>query len=348
MKTTTVCITALLAMGVCMTSVAQQHEVSAYGADPVPVTEENSHLNTNSTNRDVEAYDNGPYFNIPGSPNISRLENQTIGNTTLGAGVSLATGFRLSDDFILADGYEITEITLFGYQTDAPVASSPIEGAYVQIWDGSPDDPASSVIYGDLTTNIMTSSEWSNTYRDSETNAGLTNRGIMSVTCEPSGLILTPGQYWIDWVLEGDLGFSGPWGPPISITGATETGDALQFDPNGAGWAPYLDGGSMNAQGFPFVLNGDLILGVNENPALRSHISIAPNPAQNEFVLSNTSETRLISAEIYTIGGSLLKTIDLSDMNQQITIDSSSLSTGVYMVKINSASGSVAKQLIKR
>ena len=61
----------------------------------------------------------------------------------------------MADDFTISSlaGWQIDQITFFAYQTDAPTSPSPITGVYYQIWDGSPDDPGSVVVYGDLLTN---------------------------------------------------------------------------------------------------------------------------------------------------------------------------------------------------
>lgn len=95
----------------------------------------------------------------------------------------------------------------------------------------------------------MSATTWSNSYRYSDTSPG-TTRPIMKQTVT-LGVTLGEGQYWIDWQLAGSLS-SGPWAPPITITGQTNTGNALQFS-TGA-WTPIIDNGTP--QSLPFVLNG--------------------------------------------------------------------------------------------
>ena len=45
----------------------------------------------------------------------------------------------------------------FAYQSFTPTAPPTIDAINVQIWDGDPSLGTSSVIYGDATTNVLTS-----------------------------------------------------------------------------------------------------------------------------------------------------------------------------------------------
>ena len=67
------------------------------------------------------------------------------------------------------------------------------------------------------------------------------------------GIHLSPGTYWLVWQADGSLG-SGPWAPPITITGQAVTGNALRSLDNSVTWEDVLDNGSGDAQGFPFVI----------------------------------------------------------------------------------------------
>jgi hypothetical protein len=84
---------------------------------------------------------------------------------TYGFANQFLQGYRMADGFTLSDpgGWVVERLTFFGYQTgtydDPPV--SPITGVYYQIWDGPPNDPGSSVVFGDLDTNRMIDTGWS-------------------------------------------------------------------------------------------------------------------------------------------------------------------------------------------
>lgn len=214
-----------------------------------------SYKNTGGTRMPVLAYSSGPYFNIPGTPDISRLENTTLGMTTLGAGVQVLNNNRIAEDIILADDYDVTELVFYAYQTGAPTSPPTINEINVQIWDGDPTVGGSTVIWGDNTTNVLNTVAWSNAYRDSETSPGDTQRAIYRLTVDATGLSLPAGTYWVDWQIGGTLA-SGPWQPPVSILGQNTTGNAMQ-NLAGAGFNPLLDGGSGTALGAPIEVYGD-------------------------------------------------------------------------------------------
>jgi subtilisin-like proprotein convertase family protein len=203
-------------------------------------------------------YDNGPLVTHPGGgaggADASRLQNTSLGMTTFGFGNQFAVGNRMADDFTVPDsGWILDSVTIYSYQTGSSTAST-ITGLYVQIWDGPPNDPGSSVIFGDLTTNRMLSTGWTNVYRTTETAVTDSTRPIMTSVADLGGLHLPAGSYWFDWMVNGSLA-SGPWAPPITILGQTTTGNALQF--TGA-WAAAIDTGSGTQQGMPFTIAGSV------------------------------------------------------------------------------------------
>ena len=199
-------------------------------------------------------YDNGPLVNSEGTgtggADESILQNSTLGMTTLGAGIQFASGNHMADDFVVDATWNVDEFTFYGYQTNSGNTST-MTGGYLQIYDGNPS-AGGTLIWGDMTTNRMTSTQFSNIYRISETTGG-TARPVMEIVCETPGLTLEPGTYWVEYSFDGS-GSSGPWAPPITITGQTTTGNALQ---SLAGvWQPFNDGGTLTPQGLPFLING--------------------------------------------------------------------------------------------
>ncbi len=199
------------------------------------------------------AYTSGPYFNVAGNPDLSVLENVTLGMNTLGAGMQVLNNNRIAEDIVLTDDYDVTELVFYGYQTGAPTSPPTINEINVQIWDGDPSVGGSSVIWGDDVTNVLGSAVWSNAYRQAEDNPG-TTRAIYRVTVDATGLSLPAGTYWVDWQMGGTLA-SGPWQPPVVILGQSTTGNALQ---SLAGtWGPLLDTGTATALGAPIEVYGD-------------------------------------------------------------------------------------------
>lgn len=205
---------------------------------------------------EVILYDNGPLVNFPGGgaggADASRLQDTTLGMNTYGSNVNNTLGYRLSDDFTVVDpdGWNINTITVFVYQTGSTTTST-INSAQIQIWNGDPS-AGGVVVFGDLTTNRMLSTTWTNIYRDLESAPGASNRPIMQVVIGVGGLHLDPGTYWIDFSTTGSLA-SGPWGPPVTILGQSTTGDGMQW--TGAAWNDLID---VGPQGVPFVVEGSV------------------------------------------------------------------------------------------
>ena len=197
-------------------------------------------------------HDNGPLTTHPAAcagDDASRLQSVSLGMNTLGFGHQFSLNYRVADDFTVpAGGWQVDQVAFYAYQTGAGT-TSPITGVYYQIWDGSPDNPGSTVVFGDLVTNRLLSTEYFHIQRDSESSNCANNRYLFRNLCS-AGVFLPAGTYWIEWMTDGSLS-SGPWAPPITILGQTTTGNALQF--TGA-WAPAQDSGTLTQQGFPFVL----------------------------------------------------------------------------------------------
>ena len=198
-------------------------------------------------------YDNGPLVTHPGGGNggaDASVLDTTIGLSLFGFGHQWQLGYSMADDFeVGAGGWQIDSMNFYAYQTNSG-NNSTITGVYVQIWDGSPDDPSSSVVWGDLVTNRLANTGWMNAYRVTDYDMMGTARPIMENEAT-IGTTLDAGTYWVEWSSDGTLS-SGPWAPPVSIPGETTTGNGLQ---NLAGvWGPALDG--TYPQGLPFLVHG--------------------------------------------------------------------------------------------
>ena len=201
-------------------------------------------------------HDNGAFVTHPGAgpggADMSRLQNSTLLMTIIGAGHSVSAGVRVADDFEVTapSGWNIASVIFFAYQTGSTTTST-IDHVNFRIWDGPPEEPGSTVVFGDTATNRMSLTSWTNAYRATESAPNDVTRPIMQQTCFID-LHLDAGTYWIDWQSGGTL-MSGPWAPPITILGQTTTGDALQQVP-AAPFGPLLDAGSP--QGLPFRIYG--------------------------------------------------------------------------------------------
>jgi hypothetical protein len=198
-------------------------------------------------------FDNGPLANAPGGgfggADASVLQT-ALTLTLYGFGHQVASNNSMGDDFTVpaGGGWQVDQMQFFAYQTGSTTTST-INDIRVQIWNGDPT-AGGVVIWGDLTTNRLASSTFSNIYRSIDTSPLDSNRPIMVQTAT-IGTTLAPGTYWVQWMTGGTLA-SGPWAPPITITGQTTTGNGKQ---NLAGvWGNALDGSFP--QGLPFIVIG--------------------------------------------------------------------------------------------
>ena len=207
----------------------------------------------------VTLYDNGPFVNSigtgVGNANESIMQSTTLGLDTLGFGAHLAAGVRLADDFtVTGTAWQLNTVHLYAYQTDSSTTST-ITAVNLRIWNGPPGTSGASVIFGDTSTNRLLSTNWTGAYRVSETTSGSnTQRPIMRIVANLGGVTLPAGTYWLDWQLDGSLA-SGPWAPPITITGQTITGNARQY--LSGNWGLVTDSGLGTTQDFPFLLLGE-------------------------------------------------------------------------------------------
>lgn len=80
---------------------------------------------------------------------------------------------------------------------------------------------------------------------------------------------------------------------------------------------------------------------------IEAKIILYPNPAQDNITISNPKEMELNEACIYNMGGTMIKTINLTNMGKQKTIDVSDLIGSAYIILIKGENVRITKQLIK-
>jgi hypothetical protein len=115
-----------------------------------------------------------------------------------------------------------------------------------------------------------------------------------------------------------------------------------------AHFVAYIDGDSANSSiDLHYKINIDAqITSVNE--VAKSAIKLYPNPVQNSFVVSGLAQGNY-SFEVFDMKGSLMTTYMKSVTSNAIEIGAENLTPGVYVLKVNDASGNViaTSQLIK-
>lgn len=217
-----------------------------------------------SQSGDPVLFNSGPIVTHPGGGaggfDLSALQNQIslpnipIAMNILGFGGAAPN--RAADDFVICDpaGWNISTITIYAYQTGSPITST-ITSVTLRIWNGQPG-AGGSVVFGDTTTNVMTSTCWTGIYRATLTDPLGTTRPVMACVLNV-GTTLPPGRYWIDYSMSGS-GASGPFTPPITRLGQPNTGNAMASG-DGITYAAMIDTGGSTATyraGLPFLVRG--------------------------------------------------------------------------------------------
>ncbi len=220
----------------------------------------------------VVLYDNGGVITTPtgacipvgGSSSLLQVVG-TIPNGYYGYShmLTATNNNRIADDFVVpAPGWNIATIEVLDYQTNAPSATSTITGMNVRIWNGKPGVAGSQVVYGDVLTNRLTASVFTNIYRLGST-CDL-KRALFKSTVNIN-TSLAPGTYWLDWQAIGSANYSGPWSPVVTITGQRNKpgSNGIQSLDGGNTWIPIIDDGVAPEflspplpQDLPFVING--------------------------------------------------------------------------------------------
>jgi hypothetical protein len=253
------------------------------GPVPKEKIQDGQNISTSYSSDLLLLYDNGPLVTNPGGggggADASALQT-ALTLTIYGYGAQITANNSVADDFTISGSdWAIDEIQFFTYQTGSTTTST-INDVRMQIWNGPPN-AGGSVIYGDLTTNRLSSTSWTNMYRVLDTDLLNTQRPVMRVVVQfAPALVLTAGTYWLQWQYGGSLA-SGPWAPPVSVVGQTTTGNGLQ---NLAGtWSALLDG--TFPQGVPFLIFG------NSGPPCPVGAPTNPNPPDGATNVSITGNT---------------------------------------------------------
>jgi hypothetical protein len=199
----------------------------------------------------------------------------TPGSNSFGSGA--AGGFRLADNFtVTGGGWTISSLQFFGYLTGATTPSA--TALTVRIWDNTPGAPGSNIIFGDGTTNILTSTGFAAgpgglaIYRTTGTDTAGATRRVQQLTTSNVNLTLVAGTYWVDFAYTG-ISFT----PPLSgVGGLPPAGDAMQYDPATLTWFPVLDNTGTGPQmDFPFIVNGTAVPEPSTTAMLISGLGLA-------------------------------------------------------------------------
>jgi hypothetical protein len=174
--------------------------------------------------------------------------------STYGPGAQNSSGNMVADDFTLETASTINEIEVYGYQTGSTTTST-FTGLYATIYDGAPN-AGGQVVWGDMTTNIMTSTSFTNAYRGSDNTPTGTTRPIMALTATGLNIELEAGTYYLVWNMTGS-GSSGPWAQPEAYPEVGNSGNGIQYLASSGAWQNLTDSGNSAQYGVAFKLVGE-------------------------------------------------------------------------------------------
>ncbi|APG66202.1 hypothetical protein LPB136_12830 [Tenacibaculum todarodis] len=103
--------------------------------------------------------------------------------------------------------------------------------------------------------------------------------------------------------------------------------------------------GELNDFGFHNIqVEISNVLNVDNNTLSTKGIMIYPNPTEGLITIENSSNTPLKEVQIIGLNGRLLKSYDFSSENKELNLDY--LSSGIYILKINTSKSSISKKIL--
>lgn len=254
---------------------------------------------------------------------------------------AMTNDFAIAEEFVVPAGqsWSLTNVNFYGYQTNYAGATIPIDALRIRIWNGDPSLGTSTIVYGDMTTNILNAAGSGEEFIYRVSNVTGTTRRVWRFNAAIS-TTLNPGTYWIEYQVHA-LNDSSIFMPPVTILNTQSDPNWTAKQRNASTWSGLIDTGSSFNRSMPFQLIGTNLLGV-EFSDRTSSFSMYPMPVKevcnfrlNEQLLENPE-----SVTIYDFKGALIfkqSNLESSDFS----VNLSSLQAGLYFVKILDKDGKV-------
>ena len=308
----------------------------------------------------------------PANYTWSELQNNTGNTTECNKSTGFAgyfntaetSSFQLADDFIVPPGqqWSITSFDFFAHQNSYMGATIPVDQLRIQLWNGDPSLPSSSVIFGTMTTNVLDAANSENTftYRIPNSIIGFpviapnTNRKIWKIKGTVT-ISLNPGTYWVVYQFHA-INDSSIFVPSVTVEGfrglsgwnAKQNFVANTIPTTVLGWENILDFGDPASaadvpQDLPFAINGTIISLEIPESDFSAAVLIYPNPVKNTFTITMPKKANADIIEIYDMSGRKIKSIN----NVEDVVNVSELSTGNYTLKVKSGASVAIKKFTK-
>jgi hypothetical protein len=172
------------------------------------------------------------------------------------------TGFTAADDFTIAapGGWHIDDVAVYAHRQLAVGNPNEITAAYLEIWNGPPDDPASSVVFGDQSTNRLLDYTFASVYRTLNNTHDLRRR-VDTVRMQVNTQ-LPQGTYWIRYSLTSATSeFNITESTYVTVVGSRGPVNANAIHSAGGRFYPLLDDNTLPLmqQELAFIITGHLL-----------------------------------------------------------------------------------------
>jgi len=260
-------------------------------------------------------WDNGSFITHPNGGNnnadLSVLQRNSLGLQLLGI-TCCKSGEHgdgpVAEDFEIPSGvfWQVDSLAFYAFVNYyyTPHYFDFINTLRMRIYKGDPMD-GGTVVYGDLTANLLHSgSVWDSSWRapDSYPDSVFP---IRRASVDLSGLILTEGEYWVEFWIDGGYGTNWLSTVPLTTLGQTTTGNARRHNIYTDEWTAIKDGG-IYPQGIPFRVHG-------------TEFATMENDAGIVNILSPVTGQDLTASEPITIAIKNYGTNDLNEVPFQVT-----------------------------
>ncbi len=251
---------------------------------------------------------------------------------------ALTNNFALAEEFVVPVGqtWNLTNINFYGYQTSYAGTTIPIDALRVRIWNGDPSVVGSTVVYGDMTTNVLNAAGSGEEFVYRVTNTTGTTRKVWRFNAAVV-TTLPAGTYWLEFQVHA-INDGSVFTPPVTILGTQSDANWTAKQRNATTWAGMIDAGSTFNKSMPFqLINSNLGLTSNN---FASNVTMYPNPAKDvcNFKWDDQVIEKPETINVYDVKGILVLKETIVNTSGY-SINTVSFPAGIYFVKFQDIGG---------